>query len=103
MNKLRLILLSVNGFAEFSDALARLWSEIWDIIVPIGTIALVAYGLVVAATLITSGGDEAKKRSAKTKITWFSVGIVAIFVILVGVPMLIAGLTDWATDSGMGI
>lgn len=103
MNKLRLMLLAVEGFAEFSDALARLWSEIWDTIVTIGTIALVAYGLAVAVTLITSGGDEAKKRSAKTKITWFSVGIVVIFIILVGVPMIVAGLSDWATDSGMGM
>ncbi len=103
MNKLRLALLGVEGFTEFAGAMSDLWKEIWQIIVPIGTIALLAYGIAVAATLIVSGGDEAKKKAAKTKIVWYTVGIGLVFVILVGVPMIIAGMTDWAENNGMGM
>lgn len=100
MNKLKLPLLAVEGFAQFSDALGALWNEIWKILVPIGVIALVAYGIAVAVTWISAGGDEAKKKAAKTKIIYYTTGIAIIFVVLVGVPMIIAGLSDWAGDYG---
>ena len=57
----------------------------------------------VLPALIVSGGDEAKKKAAKTKIVWYTVGIGLVFVILVGVPMIIAGMTDWAENNGMGM
>ena len=97
MNKLRIPFLAVvEGFAQFSDALGELWSEIWKIIVPIGSIALVAYGIAVAATWIAAGGDEAKKKAAKTKILYYTTGIAIVFVVLAGVPMIVAGLSDWS-------
>lgn len=96
MNKLHLPLLAAEGFTSFSDALKELWGEIWGTILAIGVICLVAYGIAVAATWISAGGDEAKKKSAKTKIIYYTTGIILIFVILVGVPMIIAGMSDWA-------
>lgn len=96
MNKLHLPLFAAEGFTSFSDALSDLWSEIWEIVLPIGIILLVAYGIAVAVTWIGAGGDEAKKKSAKTKIIYYTTGIILIFVILVGVPMIIAGMSDWA-------
>ncbi len=96
MNKLHLPLLAAEGFTSFSDALSDLWSEIWKVVVPIGIILLIAYGVAVAATWISAGGDEAKKKSAKTKIIYYTTGIIFIFVILVGVPMIVAGMSDWA-------
>ncbi len=96
MNKLHLPLLAAEGFNQFSDALKELWGEIWGAILAVGVICLVAYGIAVAVTWISAGGDEAKKKGAKTKIIYYTTGIILIFVILVGVPMIIAGMSDWA-------
>lgn len=98
MNNIHLPLLAVEGFSQFSDALNSLWSEIWKILLPIGIILLVAYGILVAVTWATAG-DEAKQKAAKKRIAYYTAGIVLIFVILTGVPMLIAGLSDWSDQN----
>lgn len=90
--------LAADSFAEFSDALKDLWSQFWGLLVGIGVTLLVAYGILVAITWIGAGGEEAKKKQAKTKIIYYTSGIVFIFVVLVGVPMLIAGLSDWSSS-----
>lgn len=96
-NTLFLPLMSaVDGFSEFADALNDLWAQFWGLLVGIGVSLLVAYGVLVAIAWISAGGDENKKKQAKTKIVYYTTGIALIFVILVGVPMLIAGLSDWS-------
>lgn len=90
------LLSAVNGFSEFADALNDLWSQFWGLLVGIGVTLLVAYGVLVAVIWIGAGGDENKKKQAKTKIIYYTTGIALIFVILVGVPMLVAGLSDWS-------
>lgn len=87
---------AAEGFDSFGDALKDLWSQFWSVFLSVGGVALLVYGIAVAATWISAGGDEAKKKAAKTKIIYYTTGIILIFIILVGVPMLIAGLSDWS-------
>lgn len=88
--------IAAEGFDSFGDALKDLWSEIWGVILAIGIVALVAYGIAVAVTWISAGGDEARKKAAKTKIIYYTTGIALVFIILVGVPMIVTGMSDWA-------
>ena len=92
--------IAAEGFESFGDAAKDLWSRIWPIILSVGTIALIIYGLAVALTWVHAGGDEQKRRAAKTKIIFYTSGIVLVFVILVAVPMIITGMSDWAGDYG---
>lgn len=96
MNKSMIPLIAAEGFASFGDALKDLWGQIWQVILVIGGVALIAYGVAVAVTWISAGGDEAKKKAAKTKIIFYTTGIALVFIILVGVPMIITGMSDWA-------
>ncbi len=88
--------ISAEGFDTFSDALKDLWSQIWGLILAVGVVFLVAYGIAVAVIWIKAGGDEAQKKRAKTLILYFTTGIILVFVVLVGVPMIVTGLSDWA-------
>lgn len=92
--------IAAEGFESFGDAAKSLWSEIWPIVLSIGTTLLIIYGIAVAVTWISAGGDEQKRRAAKTKIIYYTTGIVLAFVVLVGVPMIITGMSDWAGDYG---
>lgn len=98
MKKLQIPFIAAEGFDQFADALSDLWSQIWQAMLIIGSILLVAYGILVAATIIGAGGDDQKRRTAKTKVMYYTIGIIAIFVIMAGVPMIIAGMSDWAGD-----
>ena len=96
-NTTLLTLLSVAGsWDEFAGALKDLWSIVWKFVLSIGATALVAYGIFIAVSLTMAGGDEAKKKQAKAKILYFGLGIVFAFIIVVGVPMVLGGLYDWA-------
>lgn len=81
---------------ELQDAIVKLINGMWAPCVAIASALAVAWGLYLGIKYWLSAGDEQKKKSAKSSIISFVVGIVVIFVVAVGAPIAIASLTQWA-------
>lgn len=99
-NTLNTFLSAVGSFGEFSDALKSLWSEWWGLLSGLLGVVFIIYGVAMALTFLGAGDDEAKAKRAKHKMVWYTVALIGVFVIIVGVPMIIAGMSDWAEQQG---
>lgn len=89
--------LSANGadFNDLSQTIVDLINSMWVPLVAIASAASVAWGVYLGIKYWTSAGDEQKKKSAKSSIIAFIIGVVIIFVVAVGAPMAIGALTEW--------
>lgn len=99
-NTLNTFLSAVGSFGEFSDALKSLWSEWWKLLSSLIGIAFLVYGVAMAVTFMGAGEDEAKAKRAKRLAVWYTIALIGVFVVIVGVPMIFAGMSDWAEQQG---
>ncbi len=86
-------------FTDLSDTIIDLIQSMWKPCVAVASALSVAWGIYLGIKYWLSAGDETKKKSAKSAIISFVVGVVVIFVIAVGAPMAIAALSEWVANS----
>lgn len=90
--------LSAGGadFSDLSDSITELIDSMWIPCVAVAGTLAVAWGVYLGVKYWMSAGDEQKKKSAKSAIISFVVGIVIIFAVAVAAPLGIAALSEWA-------
>ncbi|MDR3262970.1 MAG: hypothetical protein LBT30_01505 [Clostridiales bacterium] len=88
-------MLGADEWSAFSDAFKDLTKKMWVPMIAISTSAVVLWGLYLGWKFWSAGGDETKKKSAKSAVISFVVGIFVIFGVAVGAPLLIAALASW--------
>lgn len=97
MNSIQLLAAN-QGFTDFADAFKNLFNQIWVPVISIASALAVIWGLYLGFKFWTAAGDETKKKSAKSALISFVVGIVVIFAVAVGAPLLIVALGNWKDD-----
>lgn len=91
--------LSASGdFGDVSDAINDLISEMWTPCLAVAGSLAGVWGLYLGIKFWTAAGDEQKKKSAKSALISFVIGIIVIFAVFVGAPMGIGALATWASD-----
>ena len=83
-------------FNNISEEINGLIKSMWTPCLAIAGALAGIWGVYLGIKFWTAGGDEQKKKSAKSAVIQFVVGIVIIFVVAVGAPMLIAALATWS-------
>ena len=84
-------------FTDLSDTITDLIQSMWVPCVAVASALAVAWGIYLGIKYWTSAGDEQKKKSAKSAIISFVVGVIVIFVVAVGAPLGIGALTEWVS------
>lgn len=83
-------------FSEITDTINSLISQMWVPCIAVASTLCVLWGVYLGIKFWMANGDDQKKKSAKGSIIYFVIGIVIIFLVAVGAPMLIAALSEWA-------
>lgn len=83
-------------FSDLSGAITELLDKMLSPCLVVATSLAVVWGLYLGIKFWMAAGDEQKKKSAKSSIISFVVGIVVIFAVAVGAPLLIGALSTWA-------
>lgn len=86
-------------FTDLSDAIIDLIQSMWVPLVSAASALSVGWGIFLGVKYWLSAGDEQKKKSAKSAIISFVIGVIVIFVIAVGAPMAIAALSEWVSSN----
>lgn len=86
-------------FSDLSDTIIDLIQSMWVPCVAIASALSVVWGIYLGIKYWTSAGDEQKKKSAKSAIISFVVGVIVIFIVAVGAPMAIAALSEWVSSN----
>lgn len=89
---------SSGDFGDVSDAINDLIGKMWTPCLAVAGSLAGIWGLYLGIKFWTAAGDEQKKKSAKSALISFIIGIIVIFAIAVGAPMGIAALATWASD-----
>ena len=84
-------------FTDLSETITDLIKSMWVPCVAVASALAVAWGIYLGIKYWTSAGDEQKKKSAKSAIISFVVGVVLIFIVAVGAPMAIGALSEWVS------
>lgn len=82
-------------FTDLSDSITELINSMWVPCVSLASALAVAWGVFLGIKYWHAAGDEQKKKSAKSAIISFVVGVIIIFVVAVGAPLGIGALTEW--------
>ena len=86
-------------FNQFGDVLA---GRVDSMIPELRTIAVSLcdiWGCYLGFKVWRSGGDENKRKEAKSAIASFVIGVVVIFLVAVDAPILISALSEWMTNN----
>ncbi len=83
-------------FTDLSDSITELIDSMWVPCVSVASALAVAWGIFLGVKYWLSAGDEQKKKSAKSAIISFVVGVIVIFAVAVGAPLGIGALSEWA-------
>lgn len=86
-------------FTDLSDAIVELINSMWVPCVAVASALAVAWGIYLGVKYWLAAGDEQKKKSAKSSIISFVVGVVVIFVVAVGAPLAIGALSEWVSSN----
>lgn len=86
-------------FTDLSDTITDLLKSMWVPCVAVASALAVAWGIYLGVKYWLSAGDEQKKKSAKSAIISFVIGVVVIFVVAVGAPMAIGALSEWVSSN----
>ena len=86
-------------FTDLSDSITDLIKSMWVPCVAIASALAVAWGIYLGIKYWTSAGDEQKKKSAKSAIISFVIGVIVIFVVAVGAPLGIGALSEWVSSN----
>lgn len=89
------------NFTDFSGILSDLFDSMFTPLIAIASSLAVIWGVYLGLKYWRSGGDENKRKEAKSAVISFVIGIVVIFLVAVGAPILITALSEWmATNVG---
>lgn len=88
--------IAAESFDDISAAVKDLIGQMWTPCLAIAGALTVLWALYLGYKFWIAGGDEQKKKSAKSAVISFVVGIIVIFAVAVGAPMAIGALTTWA-------
>lgn len=99
MNNFLVTMLAAGGanFNDFSKVLADLFDSMFTPLIAIASSLAVIWGVYLGLKYWRSGGDENKRKEAKSAVVSFVVGIVVIFIVAVGAPLLITALSQWVS------
>lgn len=86
-------------FTDLSDTITDLIQSMWVPCVAVASALAVAWGIYLGVKYWLSAGDEQKKKSAKSAIISFVIGVIVIFVVAVGAPMGIGALSEWVSSN----
>lgn len=84
-------------FSDLSDTITDLIQSMWVPCVAVASALAVAWGIYLGVKYWMAAGDEQKKKSAKSSIISFVIGIIVIFVVAVGAPIGISALSEWVS------
>lgn len=87
-------------FKTFGDTIAGLFNSMFTPLITIAVALCAIWGAYLGFKFWRSGGDENKRKEAKSAVTSFVIGIVVIFVVAVAAPLLITALSEWMTNQG---
>lgn len=86
-------------FEDISTAINELINQMWVPCLAVASALTVIWGVYLGFKFWSAAGDEQKKKSAKSAVISFVVGIIVIFVVAVGAPMLIGAMSTWMNDN----
>ena len=92
---MNITLIAAESFDDISAAVKDLINQMWTPCLVVAGALTLLWGVFLGKFWI-AGGDEAKKKSAKSAVISFVVGILVIFAVAVGAPMAIGALSTWA-------
>lgn len=82
-------------FKSFEEALTGLFNQMFTPLIAIATALSVLWGIWLGLKWWRSGGDENKRKEAKSAVLSFVLGTIIIFAVAVGAPLLIGALSEW--------
>ena len=88
-------------FAEIITKLSELKDVFWKYAIIILSLIIVIWGVYIGIKIITASRND-EKVNAKGMLKNLLIGVVVIFVIAVGAPLLIEGLETWVTSGSAG-
>ena len=86
-------------FNQFGDVLAGLFDSMSPALITIAVSLCAIWGCYLGFKFWRSGGDENKRKEAKSAIASFVIGVVVIFLVAVAAPILISALSEWMTNN----
>lgn len=86
-------------FNQFGDVLAGLFGSMFPALITIAVSLCAIWGCYLGFKFWRSGGDENKRKEAKSAIASFVIGVVVIFLVAVAAPILISALSEWMTNN----
>lgn len=86
-------------FNQFGDVLAGLFDSMFPALITIAISLCAIWGVYIGFKWWRSGGDENKRKEAKSALASFVIGVVVIFVVAVAAPILISALSEWMTNN----
>lgn len=86
-------------FTDLSDTISDLIGSMWVPCVAVASTLAVAWGVYLGIKYWMSAGDEQKKKSAKSSIISFVIGVIVIFVVAVAAPLGIGALSEWVRSN----
>lgn len=89
-------LLAAPNFNDFSGILSDLFESMFTPLISIASALSVIWGIYLGLKYWRSGGDENKRKEAKSAVVSFVIGIIIIFAVAVGAPILISALVEWS-------
>lgn len=84
-----------NNLSNFGAQLKSLLDTIWPWLLGIGLACIALWGMYIGVRMIKAHKAE-EKQEAKALIKQLIIGILVIFVIAAGLPMIISGIASWA-------
>ncbi|MGN0760566.1 MAG: hypothetical protein ACI4MV_01330 [Christensenellales bacterium] len=87
-----------NQLQQFGSNLSALMSTIWPWLLGIGLTLIALWGAFIGVKIIKARKAE-EKQEAKALVKQLIIGVVAIFLIAMGGPLIIQGLATWAGQS----
>ena len=93
---MNITLIAAESFDDISAAVKDLINQMWTPCLAVAGALTLLWGIFLGYKFWIAGGDEAKKKSAKSAVISFVVGILVIFAVAVGAPMAIGALSTWA-------
>lgn len=87
-----------NQLQQFGGNLSALMSTIWPWLLGIGLTLIALWGAFIGVKIIKARKAE-EKQEAKALVKQLIIGVVAIFIIAMGGPLIIQGLATWAGQS----
>ncbi|MDE6028741.1 MAG: hypothetical protein K2F90_00280 [Clostridiales bacterium] len=90
--------ISADGLGMLSDATNWLLDNIWTFCLSIAGTVCAIWGIVLGILYLKSGADEQKRRLSKAAIVSYVIGIIVIFAVATGTPLVIDMLVDWRQE-----